>query len=184
MRHPLLADREDSCLLAIDLQEPFLKAVSQKEGVIERSLRLVRAARILGVPILITEQYPERMGPTIAAIREAAGETPIFSKLAFSCCREDGFLSLVENTGKRTLVVCGVEAHVCISQTVLDLLAAGYRVHVATDAVGSRFEPDRVAGVEKMRSAGAVISTTEMILFEWMVRAGTPEFKAVQALLK
>ncbi|MBI3947458.1 MAG: hydrolase [Armatimonadetes bacterium] len=184
MRHPDLAQREKSCLLVVDVQERLMPAIHGGERVVESCVRLIRGVRLLQVPILVTTQYVRGLGPLVAPVAEALGESGAFDKTAFSCCAEDGFFGRLDALEKDTVIVCGVEAHVCVLQTALDLVENGYRVHVVADAIGSRDPENRRVALEKMARAGAVISTTEMVLFELLRRAGAAEFKAVQALVK
>ncbi len=184
MRHPDLADRKRICLLVVDLQESLRRAVAEADRTVENCARLAAGARILGVPALVTTQYAARLGATVPQVAEALGEFEPLDKMTFSCCGAPGFLGRLAGLGRDTLVVCGVEAHVCVLQTALDLLGHGYRVHVVADAVASRAPENRVLALERMRAAGAVVSSTEMVLFELLREAGTPEFRAVQALVK
>lgn len=184
MIHPNLADREMSCLLVVDVQENLMRAIWEPERVVENCRRLVAGARILGLPLLATTQYARGLGPTVPALAEALGDTEALDKTTFSCCRAAGFCERLRALGRDTVVLCGVETHVCVNQTAHDLIDAGYRVHVVQDAVSSRTPANWQAGLAKMRDAGAILTTTEMLLFELLGAAGTPEFKAVQALVK
>jgi nicotinamidase-related amidase len=171
-----LLDRERTALLVIDVQEGF-RPYTSFAGVAESCAKLVQAARILDVPRLVSEQYPKGLGHTAPEVG-LQDEKPI-EKTVFSAVRADGF-----DLGERDqAIVCGIETHVCVSQTVHDLLGKGVEVHVPADAVGSRHEIDYERGLERMERAGAVVSTVEAALFELLERAGTPEFKAVQKLI-
>jgi nicotinamidase-related amidase len=171
-----LLDRDDTVLVVVDVQEGF-RPYASFAGVAEAAGKLVQAARILSVPTLVSEQYPQGLGHTAPEVR-LEGEQPI-EKTVFSAARADGF-----DLGERTqAIVCGIETHVCVSQTVHDLLDRGVEVHVPADAVGSRHEIDYARGLERMERAGAVVGTVEASLFELLGRAGTPEFKSVQALI-
>ena len=183
MRHPDLAARERSCLLVVDVQEALLRVIFEPERVLENCCQLARGARILGLPILVTTQYAARLGLTAPDLAEALGQFAL-DKLTFSCCEAEGFCGRLAALQRDTVIVCGVEAHVCVNQTVLDLLASGYRVHTVADATSSRAVGNCQAGLEKMRAAGAIITTTEIVLFELLQRAGTPEFRAVQSLVE
>jgi nicotinamidase-related amidase len=184
VRHPNLATRHKSCLLVIDVQERVLRALHEPERVLENCRRLAAGARILGVPVLVTTQNAPRLGPTVPSLAEALGDFVPFDKLCFSCCAEDGFFERLDALEKDTVIVCGIEAHVCVLQTVLDMVENGYRVHVVADATSSRTVENHAAALEKMRQAGAIISTTEIVLFELLRQAGTDEFRAIQALIK
>lgn len=175
-----LLERERTALVVVDVQEAFRKAVGGFEEVARRTAVLVRGARELGVPIIVTEQYPRGLGDTVAEVREPLGDAPRLPKTAFSAVRAEGF----DLGGRDQALVCGVEAHVCVAQTVIDLLAAGVAVQVAGDATASRNVADRDTGLHRMEQAGAVLTGTEAALFELLGAAGTPEFKAVQELIK
>jgi nicotinamidase-related amidase len=163
----------------VDVQEAFRKAIPAFEEVARRSAILVQGAHALGVPVIVTEQYPKGLGRTVAEVAEHFdGETPV-EKLCFAGSRAEGF-----DLGDRDqALVVGIEAHVCVNQTVHDLLAHGVEVQVAADAVASRSELDKDIGLRKMEGSGAVLTSVETALFELLGEAGTPEFKAVQKLV-
>ena len=171
-----LLSRERTALVVIDVQEGF-RPYAVFAGVAAACAKLVQAARILGLPTLVSEQYPKGLGHTAPEV--GLEQEKRIEKTVFSAARAEGF-----NLGGATqAIVCGIEAHICVSQTVHDLLAAGVEVHVPADAVGSRHEIDYERGLERMERAGAVVGTVEASLFELLERAGTPEFKAVQRLI-
>jgi nicotinamidase-related amidase len=174
--------RNDTALLVIDVQKKLVEAIADGPRVVWNVRRLVDGAKVLGLPILGTEQYPKGLGPTVPELAERLGTLP--SKLTFSCGGCPGLFQALPAQGKRNILVCGIEAHVCVQQTVLDLLADGWRVFVAADAVGSRFEIDYRFALQRMDSAGATITTTEAALFEWCDAAGTPEFKQISQLAR
>lgn len=178
------ARREASVLLVVDMQDRLLPHMEDHAGVLEHCRRIVRAAQILDVPILCTEQYPKGLGPTVAPLRDVLSEVPVLEKLAFSCCGAEGFVASVNATGRRQVIVVGIETHVCVQQTVLDLLAESLSVYVAADAVSSRRPLDRQVALDRMRQAGAVVTTAESVIFEWLGVAGTAEFKAVAQLVR
>ena len=177
---PAKLDRERSTLVVIDVQEAFRRAVPSFEDVARAASILVRGAEAVDVPILLTEQYPKGLGRTVSEVADhlPAGVEPI-EKVSFSAPEAEGF----DLAGREQALVCGIETHVCVNQTVLDLLDAGVEVHVARDAVGSRFAENHEVGLEKVERAGAVITSVETALFELVGRAGTDEFKRVQALV-
>jgi nicotinamidase-related amidase len=183
-RHPDLLARNDSILLLVDIQERLFPIVQGGPAVEAEVLRLARGATILGVPILISEQYPQGLGQTLPSIRNAAPEAPVLDKTAFSCGADPGIMEAVRRLDRGCVVLAGIEAHICVLQTALDLLARGYRVHVAADATGTRLPRNLAIGQERAARAGATITSVEAILFEWMERSDIAEFKAVQALLK
>lgn len=175
-----LLERDRAVLVVVDVQEAFRKAVSGFDEVARRTAVLVRASTALGVPILVTEQYPRGLGDTVAEVREPLGAAPRLPKTAFSAVRAEGF----DLGGRDQALVCGVEAHVCVAQTVVDLLATGVEVQVAGDATASRAAADRDTGLHRMEQAGATLTGTEAALFELLGAAGTPEFKVIQELIK
>lgn len=172
-----LLRRADAALVVVDVQEGF-RPYKAFEHVAAGCGRLVAGARILGVPVTATEQYPKGLGPTAPEV--GLGDEPRVAKTVFSACRADGF----DLGGRTQAIVCGIEAHVCVSQTVHDLLERGVEVHVPADAVGSRRKHDYKRALPRLEGAGAVVTTVEAALLELCERAGTPEFKEVQALIR
>jgi len=168
--------RDRAALIVVDVQEGF-RPYPVFAGVADSCAKLVQAARLLEVPRLVTEQYPKGLGHTAPEV--GLEDEQRIEKTVFSAARADGF----DLNGRDQAIVCGIEAHVCVSQTVHDLLAQGVEVHVPADAVGSRHDVDYNRGLERMERAGAVVGTVEASLFELLERAGTPEFKAVQKLI-
>ena len=183
-RHPNVLDPQDTGLIVVDVQEKFRSALADFETVIAGCIRLVRAFHCLELPVIATEQYPKGLGSTVPEFRDYLGNTEIGQKTAFTALGCSTVHSWLRETGVRTLLVCGIETHVCVNQTVHDLLAADYRVHVATDAVTSRKPADHRAGLEKLNRSGALLTTTEMAAFELLNDAGHPKFREVQALFK
>lgn len=177
-------DREGAALLVIDIQERLAVAMAEREKVVANAGHLIAAAKLLGVPVVHTEQYPRGLGPTVPELRAALAPAAAVEKLTFDCCGEPTFAPALEATGRSTVIVCGMETHICVLQTVLGLLAQGLIVHVAADAVCSRSEENWRTALELMRDAGAVITCTETVMFQLLVQAGTPEFKAIQARIK
>lgn len=168
--------RDRATLIVVDVQEGF-RGYPVFASVARSCAKLLQAARILEVPRIVSEQYPKGLGPTAPEV--GLQDERRIEKTVFSAARADGFAL----DGRDQAIVCGIEAHVCVSQTVHDLLETGITVHVPADAVGSRHDLDRDRALERMGSAGAVVSTVEAALFELLERAGTPEFKAVQRLV-
>ena len=176
--------RATAALVVVDIQERLLPAIFERERVVQNAVRLIQGAAALSVPLFVTEQYPKGLGATVPEVASAvAGFAPI-SKLAFSACRAAGFVAALKGKKVSDVLLCGIEAHVCVSQTCLDLLSDGFRVFVVSDATSSRTPENYRIGVERMRSAGAVVVSTEMALFELLERAGTEEFKQILALVK
>jgi nicotinamidase-related amidase len=171
-----LLEREKTALVVVDVQEGF-RSYAMFDAVASACAKLVQGARILQVPSLVSEQYPKGLGHT--ALEVDLQDEPVIEKSVFSAARAEGF----ELEGRTQAIVCGIETHVCVSQTVHDLIDRGIEVHVPADAVGSRHQVDYERGLERLQRAGAVVSTVEAVLFELLERAGTPEFKQVQRLI-
>ena len=173
-------ERDRTALVVVDVQEGFRKAIPDFERVAKATATLVRGAEAIGIPVVITEQYPKGLGETAREVSEylPEGTAPI-EKIVFSAAEAEGF----DLGGRDQVLVCGIETHVCVNQTVLDLLDGGTDVQVAEDAVGSRTAENKRVGLHKMERAGAVVTSVEAALFELLGRAGTDEFKAVQKLI-
>lgn len=182
LRSPELMSAHDTALLVVDVQLRLIPVIAHHARVVWNVRRLIDGARVLGLPVIATEQYPAGLGATVPELADRLGEVP--AKLSFSCCGCPEAFASLEKSGVHRLLVCGVEAHVCIQQTVLDLLASGWRVYVAVDAVGSRFAIDYETALKRMDSAGATLTTTEGALFEWCQVAGTPQFKQISQLAR
>jgi nicotinamidase-related amidase len=173
-------DPERTTLIVVDVQEGFRKVVPAFDRVAKATATLIEGAEAIGIPIVVTEQYPKGLGETAREVAEhLPGGTEPLEKVCFSAADAEGF----DLGGRDQALVCGIETHVCVNQTALDLLGSGVEVHVAEDAVGSRTEQNKRVGLQKMERAGAVLSTVEMALFELLGRAGTDEFKQVQKLI-
>lgn len=175
---------ERSALIVVDMQERFRDLIHEMPAVIAGCSRLIRFCARLGIPALVTEQYPAGLGRTIPELAELLPEHTPLEKLTFSCCGDEGFARAVSAVGREQFLVCGIETHVCVYQTVRDLRASGHQVAVAVDAVSSRRVRDRDTALALMRDLGAQLMTVEMILFEILVRAGTRDFKRVADILK
>lgn len=174
-------DRERAALVVVDVQEAFRKALPDFEQVAAQTATLVQGAKTLGIPVLVTEQYPRGLGRTVPEVADhlPAGTEPI-DKVCFSAPEAEGF----DLAGRDQAIVCGIETHVCVNQSVLDLLSGGVEVHVASDAVGSRTAANRELGLHKMERSGAVLSSVETALFEMLRGSDAAEFKQVQGLVK
>jgi nicotinamidase-related amidase len=169
-------------LLVVDMQEKLLAVMPDREQVVANAVRLIRGAAALSVPVWGTEQYPRGLGPTAASIAELIPHCP--TKMTFQSCAVPQILEQFYGRHIRHVTVVGLEAHVCVAQTALEILDLGFRVQVAADAVASRNTFDRDVALRRIEQAGAVISTTEAVLFEWLETADRPEFKTVSALVK
>jgi nicotinamidase-related amidase len=183
--HPRVLDRAQSALVVIDVQEAYRGRTVEHERMVRGVRRLIEAAKVLHLPILATEQYPKGLGHLIPEVVDVLPEdVQVIEKLSVSCCGEPRFAERLGKLSRRQMVVCGIEAHACINQTVHDLLDRGYQVHVPFDAISSRFEADYRVGWEKMIGSGAVPSTVETACLEWVRTAAAPEFRLVQKILK
>lgn len=177
---------EQCALIVIDIQQKLLPPIFRKEQFIKNSQLLIRLANILDIPVLLTTQYAGGLGGTVPEISSLLPKSQAIDKQMFSCFGSDVFCSLIKRLpGNRTTVLlCGMEAHICVTQTALDALREGYLVHVASDAVSSRTEANWQVGLERMRAAGAVISSTEMMIYELLRSSGSPAFKQMLPYLK
>lgn len=177
--------QEEALLVIVDFQEKLVRAM--KEDVVERTLdnliKLINLAKIYSIPVLLTEQYPKGLGETLKALKELLSEQPI-EKIHFSCMEEKKFIENLIRTGRRKIILTGMETHVCVLQTALDLLQRDYYVFVPRDAVCSRRKEDWQTGINIMHSAGAVVTCTETLIFQILKKAGTPEFKKILEFLK
>ena len=185
MTHPRMLDRTRSALLVIDVQEGYRGHTVDHERMVRAVRMLVDAATLLEVPVLATEQYPKGIGHLQPEVAEGLpSATEIIEKMSMSCCGQPRFVAALEGLARSQIVVCGIEAHACVNQTVHDLLARGYQVHVPLDAISARRELDLRAGWEKIVGSGAVPATVEMVCLEWVRTAESPQFKAIHKLIK
>ena len=184
----MLLAHDKSQLLIIDVQEKLLPAMSDPERVVERCVRLVRAARALEIPITVSEQYPGGIGPTVAPLREALGNSgSVIEKIEFSCLKNEPLrerLHELRREGRQQVVMGGIEAHVCVTQTAIDLENQGFEAFVVADAVASRAKASRRLALARLLKTGVDVVDSEMVVFEWLGKAGTPEFKELLGLVK
>ena len=181
---PELLSREHSVLIAVDFQEKLLPHISGREQLLQKSSLLIRSAGILGIPVIFTEQYPKGLGPTIPPVSGLVAEFSPVEKTCFSCVGEPEFVRRLESLARSQAVIIGVETHVCVAQTAVELAARGISVFVAADACGSRRVDDAELGLRRMESVGIAITGAEAVVFEWLRKAGSDEFKKVSALVK
>ncbi len=174
---------ENTVLVVIDLQERFRPAVIDFDGVASNTSKLVQAANVLQLPVLVTEQYPKGLGSTVEEVSEHLPTITPIEKTCFSAAGIDQFMGALNETGRKQVLLCGIESHVCVWQTAEDLLASGFNVHVARDSITSRTDVNMQTGLQKMERAGAVITTVETAVFELLGRAGTDDFKQIQKLV-
>lgn len=179
-----MLDKNESLLLVIDVQERLVASLD-KDVVVKRVGSLAQAAKILGIPTVVTEQYPKGLGATVFAVKNnLADDAKVIEKTAFSAIREEGFLDTLKSYGKKQIVLCGIETHVCVHQTCADLISEGFDVYVVKDACASRSKYEFKQGIERMQENGAKITCVEIVLFEWLKSAKNPHFKEIQALIK
>jgi nicotinamidase-related amidase len=176
--------REESIAVVVDIQERLLPHISEGDILLSNSLKLIDGLKVLAVPFIITQQYTRGLGPTHPDISARFPGIGHVEKISFSCCGEPSFTEKLKNAGKKNVILLGIETHVCVLQTCLDLLESGYIPVVVQDCVSSRKASDRATAFERMRKEGAIITTYESLLFELTVSAGTDTFKAVSAIVK
>lgn len=174
---------EDSLFVMIDVQGKLADAMHNASELFEQIQRLARSANTLKIPILITEQLPDKLGSTRNELSDALGNAPIISKSSFSCCGETAFIDTLKAFNKKQIIVSGIEAHICILQTVLELMEKGYEVFVAADAISSRNPQNKELAIRRMRQHGAEILPTESVMFEWLRDASHPAFREVRKYL-
>lgn len=185
MSHPNILEIRKTALVVVDIQEAFRNAIPDFALIASRASMAVRGFQILDVPVIVTEQYPKGLGPTAEEIRlSLPDDFEVFEKTAFSAYGAASFISQLEKHGAKQVVLCGLETHVCVSQTAHDLLDCGYQVHVLVDCVCSRFEHDKQAGQAKMTSSGIISSSIEMAFFELMRDSKHGQFREIQDLIR
>jgi nicotinamidase-related amidase len=182
MAHPTQLSARASALLVIDVQEKLMVKIPAAESITRNIAFLIDVARVLEVEIAATEQYPKGLGPTVAPLAERLPNRP--DKLAFSSCAVPSVLDGIRAKGRTKIVLVGIEAHVCVLNTALELLAANFSVYLAVDALGSRYEIDRDIALQRLANAGAILTTVETCAFEWLGGAHHPQFKAISALVQ
>lgn len=179
-----MLDRERSCLCVIDFQTRLLPAMTGGDDAVENAIKIIRGARELDVPILASEQYPKGIGPTVESVSDLLEPQEILEKIEFSAASNPDFLKACEKLSRDQAVLVGIEAHVCVLQTALGMLKAGWQVYVVADATASRTASNHALALDRLRDAGVTVVSAEMVLFEWMERAGTEAFKTISALIK
>lgn len=183
--HPQMLHSDDAIVVVVDMQEPFLRNIYERERVIKSVCRLLEGANILRVPIVSTVQNMKSLGDVIPEVKELLPRfLPPFDKMCFSCYADPGFASELNRSGRRQVILCGVETHICVSQTALAMTSAGFQVHVCADAVSSRTAENWRIGLEKARQGGALVTSLEAALFEILKVADTADFKAILKVIK
>jgi nicotinamidase-related amidase len=177
-------DKEDTVLLIVDIQDKLAAVMKEKDRVVKNSLHLVELAKMIGMPVMVTEQYPRGLGTTVPEIREALPFYRPVEKMTFDCCGQPAFLDELREHNKSSVVLTGMETHICVLQTCIGLLRGGINVHVVQDAICSRTKENWKIGTEFMREAGAVVTCTETVLFQLLKVAGTEEFKSISKRIK
>ena len=183
LRNRHLMSKADTAMLVVDAQDKLLNVIPAGERIVWNITRIANAASILGIPVLATEQYPEKLGPTSASVSEHV-QSEITAKLSFSCSGCADFVTQLNAIEVDKVLVVGIETHVCVMQTCFDLLTAGYEVYVAVDAIGARFDVDHDTALRRMEANGIVLSTAETAIFEWCEVATGPEFKQISQIVR
>lgn len=184
-KHPLVLKKEKTALIIIDIQPSLFPLVAEKEKVLKNLLKLIDVANVFKIPVFLSEQYPKGLGTTIPEIQKAISRNDPIIKTEFSCFRNDGFFKILKNHPDiDTLIVTGIETHICVSQTVLDAIVNKYQVHLVADATSSRNLMDKQIGLDKMRTSGAVISSVEMLIYELLESKDAHEFKDILKIVK
>lgn len=176
--------REDTAFVVIDFQEKLMPAMSGRELLEDRTVRLVKGMKTLEIPTIVTQQYTKGIGPTIPSIAEALGEYEPIDKTTFSCMKNEEFIEKFRALDRKNIVVCGIEAHICVQQTVLQLIEDGYNVFVPADCVSSRSPEDKMWSISRMGEAGAVITSYEAVLYEILGGSKEQGFKQISAIVK
>jgi nicotinamidase-related amidase len=175
---------DNTVLVVVDVQEKLSRAMHEKEALLESTVKAVAGAKILGLPVIRTEQNPNGLGPTVPEVAELLSDSPAVTKLSFSCCGEPTFMEQLAALNRRQVLVLGIESHVCVYQTVADLLKAGYEVQVIADAVSSRTPENKAIGLERCKELGASITSAETALFELLKKAEGDKFKQMLKVVK
>ena len=179
-----MIDVEQSLLLVIDVQEAFVPHIQEMDRVVERSGIMVEAAKILGLPIIVTEQYPKGLGRTVDALQQSLGDCQYYEKTSFSVMKELAIHDAISRTARKQILVAGIETHVCVSQTAFHLLEDDFQVYILADAAGSRRKEDHDIALERVRQASAVITTTEAAIMEMTLTSKHPSFKEISTIIK
>ena len=175
---------EKTALVIIDVQEKLSRVMHEKQKLFENLQRLIKGIQILGIPIIVTEQNPNGLGPTVPEIAPLLTDSKPVTKFSFSCCGEEPFLRQLEMLNRKQVLLTGIETHVCVYQTAIDLIEAGYEVHTVVDCVSSRTPENRNLALEKMKSEGARLTSVEIALFELLRTAASPKFKELSKIVK
>jgi nicotinamidase-related amidase len=175
---------DNTALLIIDMQGKLWNVMNEKEALLENCLKLVKSFRILGVPLILTEQNPKGLGPTLSELTQILPETRPIQKFNFSCCQNQEFMRAIESLKRKQILVCGIEAHICVYQTTLELISKGYEVQVVADVISSRVLRNRDIALSRSQSEGAKITVSEMAIYELLQTAESPKFKELLQVIK
>jgi len=184
MSKPVLLSPENTVLVAIDFQERLFPVMYEKEKLLRQVVKLIQGAKVLEVPVILTEQYPKGLGPTIPEVAELLPEVKPIEKTCFSCCDAESFRDALETTGRKQVLICGIEAHICVYQTAVALKLAGYEVQVVSDCISSRDPENKMVSLFKLGSAEINPTTMEMALFELLKVASGDTFKQISNIVK
>jgi nicotinamidase-related amidase len=179
-----LLKAEDTVLVLVDVQGKLANVMYEKENLVVNLQKLIRGVKALGVPVVMTEQYPQGLGPTIPEVSGLLPDVKPIAKMSFSCCSDESFMAAFKAVGRKQVLMAGIEAHVCVYQTSLDLLNAGYQVEIVTNAVSSRTGANRNLALKRLMQAGVAITGTEMALFELLKTARSNKFKDISQIVK
>ncbi len=177
-------ERNQTVLVVIDVQSKLLPVIYDYPALVENIKRIIKCTQILGIPIVLTEQYPRGLGSTVEEIKETLSEYHPIEKVSFSCCEEENFINRIKQLNRKQILVCGIEAHICVYQTCMDLVSEGYEVHLLIDAISSRKRDNRNLTIEKLNGMGVQITSVEMALFEILKDATSDEFKRISRIVK
>jgi nicotinamidase-related amidase len=175
---------DKAVLVIVDVQGKLAALMKDKEILFENLVRMAQGAKVLGIPIIWNEQVPEKLGETIAPLKEVLTDNAPLAKVSFSCCGNPAFMEKLRAFGRKQVILVGIETHICVYQTALDLIKNDYEIHLVVDAVSSRHESNRRVGIERMKEAGAILTTVEMSLFEMLGRAEGEKFRQIAKIVK
>ena len=179
-----MLNKDNTVLVVIDIQSKLWNVMHEKEALLENAQKLVKGMQILGIPIIVTEQNPKGLGPTVPELSQAMPEVNPLSKMEFSCCRNRDFQQALDNLMRRQILICGIESHICVYQTALALLSSSYEVQVVADVVSSRSVRNREVALSRLQSEGAKLTVSEMALYELLGTAEGPQFKEMLKVIK
>ncbi len=177
-------NKEEAVLLIVDFQERLAAIMKEKEKVVKSCQHLLELAKMQGIPVVVTEQYPKGLGRTVPELQSAVPDYKPIEKTVFNCCGEPAFVADIKKLGKKQIIMTGMETHICVLQTTIGLLQLGFTVHAVQDAICSRTQDNWNTGIAFMRDAGAVVTCTETVLFQLLKVAGTDEFKRISQRIK